>query len=152
MRKQYSLLSLKRPAFLLVVFSLTVFLSPLLSVGQNDSEKGLPFITNYSYKTFKALPQTWCVQEDDRGMMYFGIQSYILEYDGVKWRKIVPPSPTTNSVVRSMTKNKNGLIYYGGLSDLGFLETDSLGQTRARSLLEFIPRESRDFADIWSCY
>ena len=152
MRKQYSLLCLKRPAFLLVVFSVTSLLSPLLLFGQNDTEKGLPFITNYSYKTFKALPQTWCVQEDDRGMMYFGIQNHILEYDGIKWRKITPHTTGSSIVVRAMTKNKNGRIYFGGLGDFGFLEIDSLGQTRGKSLLEFVPRENRTFSDIWSAY
>ncbi|HZI53106.1 MAG TPA: hypothetical protein VFD56_05375 [Chitinophagaceae bacterium] len=83
MRKHHSLLNLKRPASLLAIVSFFGLLFPLLLTAQPDSEKGLPFITNYTAKTFKALPQTWCVQEDDRGMMYFGIQNYILEYDGV---------------------------------------------------------------------
>ncbi len=152
MRKHYSLLIIKRPASLLATLSFFGLLFPLLSVAQTDSEKGLPFITNYSAKTFKALPQTWCVHEDDRGMMYFGIQNYILEYDGVKWRKIIPTKTSAATVVRSMTKNKNGLIYYGGYGDLGYLEMDSLGQTRTKSLLELIPKENRDFFDIWSAY
>ena len=152
MRKHYSLLSLKRTASLLAILSFFGLLFPLLLVAQTDSEKGLPFITNYTAKTFKALPQAWCVQEDDRGMMYFGIQNYILEYDGVKWRKIVPTKTSAATVVRSMTKNKNGLIYYGGYGDLGYLEKDSLGQTGTKSLLESIPKENRDFLDIWSSY
>src|SRR6185295_316655 len=115
------------------------------------SEKGLPFITNYTPKTFKALPQTWCIQEDDRGIMYFGIQNYILEYDGVRWRKINIPNFAA-TVVRSMAKNKNGLIYYGGYGDLGYLEKDSLGQIQMKSLLELIPTTNRDFLDVWSTY
>ncbi|HZI53107.1 MAG TPA: two-component regulator propeller domain-containing protein, partial [Chitinophagaceae bacterium] len=56
------------------------------------------------------------------------------------------------TVVRSMTKNKNGIIYYGGYGDLGHLETDSLGQTRTKSLLELVPKDNRNFLDIWSAY
>ena len=76
--------------------SITIFLTPLLLLAQANPEKGLPFITNYSPKTFKALPQTWCIIEDGRGIMYFGVQAAILEYDGVKWRKVIfngPPPP-----------------------------------------------------------
>ena len=116
-----------------------------------QSEKGLPFITNYSPKTFQALPQTWCVQEDDRGMMYFGIQTYILEYDGLKWRKITVGN-SASTVVRSLVKDKNGTIYYGAYGDLGYLDKDSLGQTITRSLLDVIPKANRNFLDIWSSY
>jgi len=75
-------------AIALLHFIGAIFLFPQAGIAQSESEKGLPFITNYAAKTFKALPQVWCVQEDDRGMMYFGIQNYILEYDGIKWKKI----------------------------------------------------------------
>ena len=67
MRKHYSLLSLKRPAFLFAIVSYFGLFIPLVLIAQPDTEKGLPFITNYSAKTYKALPQTWCVQEDDTG-------------------------------------------------------------------------------------
>ena len=120
--------------------------------AQTDSETGLPFITNYSAKTFKALPQIWCVQEDGQGIMYFGAQNYILQYDGVKWRKIGFKINSASTVVRSMTKNKNGVIYYGAYGDLGYLTNDSLGQTITKSLLDLIPPENRNFLDIWSAY
>ena len=133
-----------------------IFFIPLLFFflqisAQDQSEKGLPFITNYTAKTYKALPQTWCVQEDNRGIMYFGIQNYILEYDGIKWRKITAGT-NTSTVVRSMAKNKDGLIYYGAYSDLGYFDKDSLGQTTTKSLLDLIPAANRDFLDIWSAY
>ena len=116
------------------------------------SEKGIPFITNYSAKTYNALPQTWSVQEDDRGIMYFGIQNYILEYDGVKWRKIPIQNNLGSSVVRSMGKSKEGLIYYGAYGDVGYLDYDSLGQKRTNSLQDMIPANNRDFLDVWTTY
>src|SRR4051812_15871671 len=57
--------------------------------AQSEAEKGLPFITNYLPKNYKALPQTWCAIKDYRGILYFGIQNGILEYDGVKWNKVI---------------------------------------------------------------
>ena len=119
--------------------------------AQNNAEKGLPFITNYPAKIYKALPQTWCIQEDDRGIMYFGIQGYILEYDGVKWKKILCGT-TGSSVIRSLAKNKNGIIYYGGSGDMGYLDKDSLGQTISRSLIGQLPAAYRNFYDVWTTY
>jgi K+-sensing histidine kinase KdpD/CheY-like chemotaxis protein len=136
-----------------ISISAILFFLPIVARSQSDeAEKGLPFITNYSAKTFKALPQTWCVQEDDRGIMYFGIQNYILEYDGIKWRKIPLKLTTSSAVVRSLAKYKDGTIYYGGYGDLGYLAKDSLGQTISKSLLGLIPKENRNFLDIWSAY
>jgi K+-sensing histidine kinase KdpD/CheY-like chemotaxis protein len=134
------------------ILMLLLLISIIDTSGQNDAEKGLPFITNYSAKTFNALPQAWSIQEDDQGIMYFGIQSYILEYDGVKWRKIGFNYNSASTVVRSMTKDKDGVIYYGAFGDLGYLGKDSLGQTITKSLLYLIPPSYRNFQDIWSAY
>ncbi|MFC0773662.1 GAF domain-containing protein [Terrimonas alba] len=131
--------------------SIVIFLSPLSLIAQAISEKGLPFITNYSPKTFKALPQTWCIIEDGRGIMYFGVQATILEYDGVRWRKIIFNGPAP-AVVRSLARDKNGTIYYGAAGDFGYLMRDSVGQTRAISLRQYIPAAYRNFFDVWTIH
>src|SRR5687768_17853375 len=95
----------KKKAFLSILIGLLLCPSIFL-LAQKESETGLPFITNYLPKDYKALPQTWCVMEDDRGIMYFGIQSTILEYDGVKWRKVI--FKNIPSVVRSLAKDAHG--------------------------------------------
>ena len=123
--------------------------------AQSESEKGLPFITNYSPKTYKAFPQVWSVLEDENGIMYFGTQNDLLEYDGVKWRKIKfrdSAGAFVATVIRSMAKNNNGTIFYGGYGDLGYLDFDSLGQRRSNSLLNLVPFVNRNFLDIWSTY
>jgi len=133
------------------LLNILLILASYSITAQSESEKGLPFITNYLAKTYQALPQTWCIQEGESGIMYFGIQSYVLEYDGLKWRKItVGNSPST--VVRAMPKDKNGVIYYGAYGDLGYLGKDSLGQMKTISLLDDIPKANRNFLDIWSAY
>lgn len=125
---------------------------PLQIYAQASSEKGLPFITNYSPKTFNTLPQAWSIQEDERGVMYFGVQNYMLEYDGVKWRKITIKNNEGSSVMRSMANHKDGLIYYGAFGDVGFLDYDSLGQKQTYSLRDFIPAANRDFLDVWTTH
>ncbi|MCW3116640.1 MAG: hypothetical protein JWM28_722, partial [Chitinophagaceae bacterium] len=133
-------------------FGFTILLLLHVSDGfsQNNPEQGLPFITNYSAKTFGALPQTWAVVEDNRGIMYFGVQGTILEFDGVKWRKIaLPPG---GIIARSFTKDSMGRIYYGAVGDFGYLGKDSLGQTITVSLLKYIPPSKRQFFDVWTVY
>lgn len=127
-------------------------LSPVSVKAQLNAEKGLPFITNYSPKTFNALPQTWCTEEDNEGVMYFGIQNFILQYDGIKWRKIILTQEGGTTVIRSMNKSSNGRIYYGGYGDMGYLYKDSTGQVKPKSLLDVIPQKNRDFSDVWTTY
>ena len=137
----------------ILLFScISVFIFLQKTQAQSESERGLPFITNYSPKTYKAFPQTWCVLEDESGIMYFGSQSVLLEYDGVKWRQIALQSKAGTAVVRSMAKHKDGLIYYGAFGDIGFLDYDSLGQKRPVSLLRLVPEEFRNFLDVWTTY
>ena len=134
-----------------VICCIAGLLFSLLLKAQPNPEKGLPLITNYTPKTFKALPQAWCAIEDSRGIMYFGVQATILEYDGVKWRKVIFKG-TPPAVVRSFARDKNGLIYYGASGDFGYLAQDSLGQTQAVSLREYVPEAYRNFYDVWTIY
>ena len=135
---------------LVVTFFLSLFFHCASGYAQHNSEKGLPFITNYLPKDYKALPQTWCVAEDNRGIMYFGVQNGILEYDGIKWRKVI--FKNLPSVVRALAKDKNGKIYYGAIGDFGYLTQDSLGQTVGKSLVQYIPSKYRNFYDVWTIY
>ena len=61
----------------------------------------------------------------------------------------VSPSST---ILRCLTKDNDGIIYYGGVSDLGYLDKDSIGKTFQHSLLQFIPKDKRNFFDVWSLH
>src|SRR5210317_477209 len=115
-----------------------VFLLLLLSIyvssytyGQDRNETGRPFITNYPPNLHDANPQNWCIEQDDRGVMYFGNSDGVLEYDGHNWRLIKTPK---NNVVRSMAKDKNGRIWVGGSGEIGYLAPDSIGNMSFVSL------------------
>jgi hypothetical protein len=141
----------KRFAYLPVIYSIAGLLFSLLLNAQPNPEKGLPFITNYTPKTFKTLPQVWCIIEDGRGIMYFGVQAAILEYDGVRWRKVIFKNATP-VVIRSLARDKNGMIYYGAAGDFGYLSQDSLGQTQAISLRQYVPQAYQNFYDVWTIH
>jgi signal transduction histidine kinase/CheY-like chemotaxis protein len=149
MRKDTVFYNLLKPVILLHFIS-AIFLVPTASSAQSESERGLPFIANYSPKIYNATPQVWSVQEDNRGIMYFGSSGSLLEYDGNKWQKIRLKDGVGTS--RSMAKAKDGTIYVGSVGDFGYLVQDSLGQTKYRSLLNFIPKEYHNFFDIFTVY
>jgi signal transduction histidine kinase/CheY-like chemotaxis protein/uncharacterized protein YigA (DUF484 family) len=122
-----------------------------VAAAQNESEKGFPAVTNYSPKVYNGSPSNWSVIEDKDGTMYFGqnrVKSNLLQYDGVTWKKV--HSPASSVVVRCLRKNVDGIIYYGGLGDFGYLDKDSVGETFEHSLLQFVPKEKRNFFDVWS--
>src|SRR5436189_260263 len=107
MRNRQSLKLQKKFAGILCIYCCLFLLLSMSSRAQTNNETGLPFITNYLAKNYKAIPQTWCIQQDDRGIMYFGVQNHILEYDGVKWRKIAPANITPTTIFRSLVKYKD---------------------------------------------
>ncbi|MEO6845427.1 MAG: GAF domain-containing protein, partial [Ginsengibacter sp.] len=135
--------------FLLLLFSITS------ASGQPGTEKGLPFITNYTAKMYHGNVQNWSIEQDKNGMMYFANtgsdgRSIAMSYDGVKWNPILAPGIGTNPNTRCLVKDKDGIIYYGSVGDFGFLEHDSLGQTKAYSLIKYVPKDKRVFYDTWS--
>jgi signal transduction histidine kinase/CheY-like chemotaxis protein/ligand-binding sensor domain-containing protein len=117
-----------------------------LAIGQDNKETGRPFITNYAPKLYDANPQNWCIEQDHRGVMYFGNSDGILEYDGVNWRLIKTPK---NNVVRSLDCDDHGRIWVGGSGEIGYLQPDSIGKMAFHSLTSHVPEQQRNFKDVW---
>jgi len=107
-------------------------------------EAGVPYLQNFSPKDYQASGQNWCVEQDERGIMYFGNNDGVLIYDGVYWKKIRTPRQT---VIRSL-RNVDGKVYVGARSELGYLDHNTTGQSVYRSLLDLIPVSQRDFTDV----
>ncbi len=114
-------------------------------LDRKRGETGLPFVTWFSPQEYGASQQIWSFAQDDRGILYAGCNSGVLEYDGVSWRRIATPH---SSVVRTMTQGPGGRIFVGEVGDFGYLEPDKNGEMKYRSLLEFVPKEERDFQDV----
>ena len=129
-------------------FSLLIFVCSFISFCQNRvyNEIGQHFIKYYSPKEYNESYQNWCVNQDKRGIMYFGNSNGILEYDGSSWRSIKIPN---NSIVRSMAIGENGRIYVAASSDFGYLAPDSLGQNRFISILNYLDDRYKEFGDVW---
>ncbi len=124
----------------------------LLLISQNGFSqqlKGIPFIRNYSPTEYGQSPDNWAVAQDKRGVMYFGNSTGVLEYDGSTWSLF----PVSNaSIVRSIAINKDGVIYVGAVGEFGYLAPNKDGILSYTSLVDLLPINERNFADVWKTY
>jgi len=72
----------------------------------------------------------------------------VLEYDGRTWRTHRIP----NQFVRSLAVAPDGVVYVGGVGEVGYLAADSTGSLAYTSLLPRLPEHARVFADVWTTY
>ena len=140
---------IKRFYFFLIAL-LTPFMVQVDVSAQSNPELGLPLISNYTSKIYKGHSQVWSVIQDNRGIMYFGTTSGITEFDGVNWKQIKLPGVSGSAVVRTMGKDRNGVIYYGTVNEFGYLSVNEFGNTIAVSLTHLIPEEAKEFSVITS--
>ncbi len=113
-----------------------------------SQEIGRPFIKNYSPNDYNGKTQIWDIVQDNRGVMYFGTNNCILEFDGNTWRKIFLPGK--NTTVRSMDIDSMGTIYVGSIGEFGYLEPDITGNLMYISLSQQLDSIDRNFSDVWN--
>ncbi|HEX8029355.1 MAG TPA: ATP-binding protein [Vicinamibacterales bacterium] len=136
-----------------VCLSATVFSqtspAPQPAPAARHPEAGGLLIRNYPPEAYDGGAQNWTLLQDARGVIYVGSTNSLLEYDGVTWRKIFTPTRTT---VRSLAADASGRIYVGAVGDLGYLETDSKGESRFVSMVDKLPADVRIFEDVWRTF
>ncbi|MCK4662643.1 MAG: SpoIIE family protein phosphatase [Bacteroidales bacterium] len=131
--------------FIIILFFLLIHNSNNC-FAQTNTELGSPFIRNYTSAEYNAETQNWAIVQDKRGIMYFGNNIGILEFDGINWKLIKVPN---NSIVRSLTIDNNGVIYVGASTEFGFLASDSIGQLLYVSLMNKLSETDKNFNDVW---
>jgi serine phosphatase RsbU (regulator of sigma subunit) len=106
----------------------------------------MAFIRNYPPSEYRASQQNWAIAEDTRGIMYFGNNDGLLEYDGISWRFFKLPG------VRSLVVDKNGRIYTGLENDFGYLEPTRNGSYVYHSLKERLDESDRDLTTVFRVF
>lgn len=113
-------------------------------------DAGLPFIHNFDPAEYGGSPQNWSITQDRDGVIYVGnAEDGVLTFDGVRWRRIQIPDQL---VVRSLAAMPDGRIYAGTVGDFGWLGRAPDGRMTYHSLLDKVPRDARDFSDVWSIH
>lgn len=127
---------------LVVVFILFFYSSMVF-----NQERGNYFLKNFDPKESGLNAQTWTGMEDNTGVIYFVSGNKIATYDGKNWSYVRLDKDATPL---SLGKDNNGVIYVGGVGELGYFFPNKQGKVVFESLLKFVPKKYRDFQNIWS--
>lgn len=133
-------------------FPSIVFLSFLIFSGPARAQGPaalvyLPQVINYSVNEYKAGNQNWAVTQDKSGLLYFGNNRGLLQFDGIRWTLY----PLPNRVpVRSVYAAPDGRLYVGSFEEFGYFERDLCHRLVYHSLKEKV-KDYRFFNDeIWT--
>ncbi len=113
-------------------------------LAQARSEAGFVFLKNYSTKEYKAHAQNFAITQDQRGLMYIGNFSGILEFDGTSWR-LIPTEDRTK--VASLAITKEGKIFVGCRGEIGYLQPVLTGEMRFKSLMDKVNLPGKNSLD-----
>ena len=115
--------------------------------SQQHSEAGLPYIQNYSPDEYGAFFQNWGAVQDSLDIIYFANGDGILSYNGASWNLLELPGLVSPNAI---TSTKKGTIFLGGIDEIGYLNSDEIGQLSYVSLLSKLPEKFHDFSRIRS--
>ncbi|MDF1866643.1 MAG: triple tyrosine motif-containing protein [Saprospiraceae bacterium] len=110
---------------------------------------GSPSVTNFPRSEYHAGTQNWLIKQDDRGLLYFANNKGLLEFDGTNWETYPLPKKT---IVRSFSFAPDKKLYVGGQNEMGYLGTEGNGKKEYVSLVDLIPKEWKNFDDIWKIF
>ncbi len=110
---------------------------------------GSPSINNFSRSEYQAGTQNWAIAQEENGIIYFGNNKGLLEFDGTNWQVFALPNRT---IVRSFTFDQRGRLYLGGQNEMGYMEPDEQGKRTYTSLNPLLPKELQSFEDIWDIF
>jgi hypothetical protein len=81
-------------------------------------------VRNYLPSAYHADRQNWAIAVDNRGILYFGNTSGVLEFDGTRWRRIDLPG---GRGAFALGKSADGRILVGSQGEIGWLAPDQAG-------------------------
>lgn len=127
-----------------ITFFLSLVFSSLLQASPIPFS---PIVRSYSVSDYNAGIQNWAIAQDERGVMYFGNNSGLLEFDGSAWRLYELP---TKGIVRAIYISEDGRIYVGSYEEFGYFVHTPYNTLEYHSLKD----EVKDFTfhndEIWN--
>ncbi|MCK4664097.1 MAG: SpoIIE family protein phosphatase [Bacteroidales bacterium] len=111
-----------------------------------------PYVENFTQKHYgdSCNAQNWSVTQDNRGILYFGNDKRLLEFDGENWDAI--RTSLFGGFVSSLYTDKYGNIFVGSYGEFGKIETDSVGRNVYVSLSGNLNDEDAFFTNVWKIY
>ena len=111
------------------------------------SQEFTPVISQFTKNDYHASNQNWAVGQDKDGIMYFGNNQGLLEFDGSLWKT---HHITGNKIVRSLLISKDNRIFIGSFQEFGLFEKDKSGQLVYHSLSAKLKKYNMQNDEIWS--
>lgn len=108
-----------------------------------------PHVINLSTDQYKADNKNWSIGEDEKGVMYFGNDIGLLEFDGIEWRLNRIPNFLT---ARSIAVLSHNTIFTGSYEEFGRWDRDISGKLVYTSLSDQLDKalfKNDDFWKIW---
>lgn len=138
---------MSKPTYIQIfLFAISVFLLPEIALAQSVN-LGDPPVLNFGKKVYKAGTQVWDIAQDENGVMWFGNNEGLLEFNGMHWRLHPLPNRT---IVRSVRTGLGGKVFVGGQDEFGFFEPASNGTLVYHSLKSLIPASDQRLGDVWN--
>ena len=125
--------------FIFICFTIRIF----------SQEFGLPFIKNYNPIDYNGSGQIWSIVQSETGIIYFGGNDGIYEYDGTDWKYI---NINNKSGAISMDISKDGTIYVGSSGSFGYLKRNQIGQYEYIMLNKDIDSAYSLFSNVWNTF
>ena len=133
----------ERHYFLIFSYLLTIiFFTCKSDVNAQINRNGLPLLRHYSSDEYEAAVQNWAIVRDNRGVMYFGNNFGLLEFNGTKWTVY---DNDNSAQILSLAVDKDGNIFYGSDGDFGIVVPDSIGELDFTSLYKIYNSGDADF-------
>ena len=119
-----------------------VFISSL-AFGQEFT----PIVTQFTKKDYNASNQNWSVGQGKDGIMYFGNNQGLLEFDGSIWQT---HHIAGNKTVRSLLVSRDNRIYTGSFEEFGYFEKNPSGRLVYHSLSAKLRKYTMQNDEIWN--
>jgi signal transduction histidine kinase/CheY-like chemotaxis protein len=103
--------------------SLTILAAIVLATaesraGQPFCELGRPLYQFFSTREYGGENQNWSAIQNPEGLLFFGNNNFVLDYDGQRWDHIAVPG---GFAIRGLAVDSTGEIWAGGSGKLGHL-------------------------------
>lgn len=105
-----------------------------------------PVVTNFSKNDYRASNQNWSIGQTPDGIMYFGNNQGLLQFDGSSWTIHRMPQ---NKMVRSILV-KGNRIYVGSFEEFGYFDKNNSGQLIYTSLSSRLQNYKMTNDEIWT--
>src|SRR5688500_13717912 len=131
--------------FSCAIIALVLGLTPLIRAR---TVLGEPIIVSYSGTETAMHDITFGTAQDQEGVLYFAGSS-LLTFDGDHWKSAPVPD---SAVIRSFSFGRDGRLWAGTTSDIGWFSRTEGGEWKYRSLAASLPPEHANVGEVWGIW